>query len=49
MPEAVSTGADGMKSVNYNALVAPLIEAVKEQQAEIDQLRSKVAELERVR
>ena len=29
----------GMKSVNYAALVAPLIEAVKEQQQEIDEQR----------
>lgn len=33
--EAVSTGTDGTKSVNYSALIAPLIEAVKEQQKDV--------------
>ena len=31
LPEAVTTGDDGYKSVNYNQLIALLIEAVKEQ------------------
>ena len=31
LPEAVTTGEDGYKSVNYNQLIALLIEAVKEQ------------------
>ena len=35
-PEVVSQDSDGMKTVNYSALVAPLIEAVKEQQKQID-------------
>jgi hypothetical protein len=34
-PELVLTDAQGFLSVNYPALVAPLIEAVKEQQKEI--------------
>jgi hypothetical protein len=38
-PEAVQTGADGMKSVNYPALVAPLIQAVKELKADNEALR----------
>ncbi|QQS59877.1 tail fiber domain-containing protein [Candidatus Peregrinibacteria bacterium] len=35
-PELVLEDNEGMKSVNYSALVAPLIEAVKEQQKEIE-------------
>jgi CheY-like chemotaxis protein len=31
-PEAVGTDNNGVKNVNYNSLVAPLIEAIKEQQ-----------------
>jgi hypothetical protein len=34
-PEAVTTGADGVKRVNYSGLIGPLIEAVKAQQREI--------------
>jgi len=34
-PEAVTIGPDGLKSVNYNSLMAPLIEAVKAQEEEI--------------
>ena len=52
-PEIISTAKDGVKSVNYNALVAPLIEAVKSQQAMIDDqqkqiegLRVRISELE---
>ncbi len=35
-PEIVSTGLEGMKSVNYTALIAPMIEAIKEQQKQIE-------------
>lgn len=35
-----------MKSVAYGNLVAPLIEAVKEQQKEIEELKSKIERLE---
>jgi hypothetical protein len=41
-PSLVSDGPDGMKSVNYAAIVAPLIEAIKEQQVQIDELRANV-------
>ena len=41
-PEVVSTGPDGMKGINYSALIAPLIEAVKQQQAQINELRAEV-------
>ncbi|MFC1510590.1 tail fiber domain-containing protein, partial [Candidatus Omnitrophota bacterium] len=44
-PEAVSTGNDGMMGVDYNALVAPLIEAIKEQQQQIDELKEEVERL----
>jgi hypothetical protein len=46
LPEAVSTGADGYKSVRYDNLIALLIEAVKEQ----DQLAARQqAEIERLK
>lgn len=44
-PEAVSTDTQGIKSVDYAKLVAVLIEAVKDQQAQIDALEKEVAEL----
>ncbi len=44
-PESVSTVND-TKSVDYGHLVAPLIEAVKEQHKQIQDLKAKVAELE---
>jgi len=45
MPSAVHTAADGMKSVDYDQFIAPLIEAIKEQQAEIDALKKEIQEL----
>lgn len=45
-PELVNTDKQGMKAVNYAALVAPLIEAVKEQQKQISTLQAKVQALE---
>lgn len=45
-PELVNTDKQGMKAVNYAALVAPLIEAVKEQQKQISALQAKVQVLE---
>jgi hypothetical protein len=41
-PELVHTSDNGIKSVEYGNLVAPLIEAIKEQQKEIDLLRAEV-------
>ncbi|MFE8599095.1 tail fiber domain-containing protein [Archangium violaceum] len=38
-PEAVAEGTDGMKGINYSSLVAPLIEAIKTQQRQLDGLR----------
>jgi len=45
-PEAVKTDENtGFKSVNYDNLVAPLIEAVKEQQREIEALQREIEDL----
>lgn len=47
-PELILTdAATGMMSVQYANLVAPLIEAVKEQQQQIDALRDELAKLRR--
>jgi hypothetical protein len=46
IPEVVKTADDGFKSVEYAKLVALLIEAVKEQCLEIDQLKSRIKTLE---
>lgn len=46
-PEAVTKNSEtGLKSVDYGKMVAPLIEAVKIQQKEIEKLEARVAELE---
>ena len=46
-PQLVSTDPKtGLESVEYGNLVAPLIEAVKAQQAEIDSLKAQVQTLE---
>lgn len=42
LPLLVHTGMTGTKSVDYARLVAPLIEAVKTQQSEIEQLKEEV-------
>jgi hypothetical protein len=44
LPEAV-IGEEGSKSINYSALVASLIEAVKEQQEEIEWLKKELSQL----
>ncbi|NEP35885.1 tail fiber domain-containing protein [Moorena sp. SIO3B2] len=41
-PELVEVGPDGMKSLNYEGLISPLIEAIKEQQVQITQLRTEL-------
>jgi hypothetical protein len=46
VPEVVSTDKEGYKSLSYDKLTALLIEAVKEQQATISDLKSRVANLE---
>ena len=42
-PDLVVTAPDGTKSLAYTGLIAPLIEAAKEQQAEINQIRAMLA------
>ena len=45
-PELVSTDADGYKAVNYAQLTPVLIEALKEQQAQIEALKARAATAE---
>ena len=40
IPEVVSTNEEGSKSVNYQAMVGLLIEAVKDLQAQVDELKN---------
>ena len=42
IPEVVHTGEDGIKGIEYQNLVGLLIEAIKEQQTQIIELKSKV-------
>ena len=42
IPEVVSTSEEGLKSVSYGNMVGLLIEAIKEQQKQIDELKSKL-------
>ena len=42
LPEAVSENGEGIKSLAYGNLVALLVETVKEQQKQIDELREKL-------
>jgi len=39
LPEIVNTAPDGTKSVAYTEIIPVLIEAIKEQQKEIEQLK----------
>ena len=41
LPELVNTDKDGVKSVNYNGIIGFLINAIKEQQVQIDELKEK--------
>ncbi len=45
-PEAVKIDNEGLRSVNYSQLVPVLIEAIKEQQAQIGDLQRRIRELE---
>jgi hypothetical protein len=42
IPGLVTTGDDGMKSVMYGNIVGLLVQAIKEQQVQIDDLKNKV-------
>lgn len=42
IPDVVSTNDEGIKSVKYGNMVAVLIEAIKEQQAQIDELKAQL-------
>ncbi|MFH1866584.1 MAG: tail fiber domain-containing protein [Patescibacteria group bacterium] len=46
-PEVVSTDANGLKSLQYGNLVAPLIEAIKEQQKQIKEQQVQIDELKK--
>lgn len=46
LPEVVHENQEGIKSVAYGNMVGLLIEAIKEQQASIEKLEARVAELE---
>ena len=45
LPEVVGTREDGVKAVKYDRLTALLIEAIKDQQSQIEELRSTIEEL----
>ena len=42
IPEVVSTGSDGLKSVSYGNIVGLLIEAIKDQQNQINELKDQI-------
>jgi hypothetical protein len=46
LPEVVTTGTDGYKAVAYDKLTAVLIEAVKQQQAQIEDLTQRLRRIE---
>jgi hypothetical protein len=46
LPDVVSTNDEGIKSVKYGNMVAVLIEAIKEQQAQIDELKKLIVRKE---
>jgi prepilin-type N-terminal cleavage/methylation domain-containing protein len=45
LPQAVSTGSDGIKSVEYNQLIAPMIEAIKELSRQNAELKAEIEAL----
>jgi hypothetical protein len=42
-PEVVKTESNGYKSVNYNGMIPVLVEAIKEQQRQIEELQKEIA------
>ena len=47
LPELVNTDSEGFKSVDYTKLGPVLIEAIKEQQQQIDQLKKEIQMLKK--
>jgi hypothetical protein len=47
-PELVSEGMNNMKGVNYSGIIAPLVEAVKEQQEQIETQEERIQKLENI-
>jgi hypothetical protein len=45
-PELVSTGGDGFKGISILGMFAPVIEAIRQQHQEIEDLRAQIVELE---
>lgn len=45
LPQLVHTGTDGYKGVDYLKLIPVMVEAIKEQQKQIDELKETVAQL----
>ena len=45
MPELVRDNSNGYKAVKYEKLVPLLIESIKDQQKQIDELKKKLEEL----
>ena len=48
-PELVQTGSDGYKSVDYQRLTAPIIEALRELKADNDNLRAEIKKVAKAR
>ena len=47
LPQAVHTGSDGYKSVNYSALIPLLTEGIKALQQEVELLRQEIKALKK--
>jgi len=45
LPSAVHTDENGVKSVDYDQIIAVLIESIKQQQVEIDGLKAEIARI----
>jgi hypothetical protein len=46
-PDLVAIGEDGLMSIQYNGLIPVLVKALQEQQSQIEELLSRVSELEK--
>jgi ABC-type Fe3+-citrate transport system substrate-binding protein len=45
LPQVVTTDKDGYKSVHYTAIIPVLIEAIKEQQKQIEELKQEISDI----